>query len=273
MDAESRPQDLRCGLATRVAADASDVHQEMVDMILSFWVSQTIRTIAALSLADHLATDGVTAEEIASREGSAVDTTFRVLRAGVALDLMTADADGRFYGTERLATLRKDAPRSLRPMAISLTDPAHWQSWAELASSVRSGHSHTGAAAGSDIDTYLALNPQAAEEFNAAMSSATSMWSCNLANVIDTTKVRRVVDIGGGNGTLVRVLQQANPALQAVVFDRPAVVEWARADIARYGFPDRTYVVGGDFFESVPSGDLYLLKRSEERRVGKECSS
>ena len=34
----------------------------------------------------------------------------------------------------------------------------------------------------------------------------------------------------------------------------------AKPDIARNGFAERTEVVGGDFFESVPAADLYLLK-------------
>jgi hypothetical protein len=92
------------------------------------------------------------------------------------------------------------------------------------------------------------------------MTSATACWAYNIADVIDTTSVERAVDVGGANGSMVRLLQQANPTLQAVVFDTPAVAEWARADIARAGFPDRTVVVGGDYFESVPPGDLYLLK-------------
>ena len=103
-------------------------------------------------------------------------------------------------------------------------------------------------------------NPDAGEAFSAAMTSATACWAYNIADVIDTTSVERAVDVGGANGSVVRLLQQANPTLQAVVFDTPAVAEWARADIARAGFPDRTVVVGGDYFESVPPGDLYLLK-------------
>ena len=40
----------------------------------------------------------------------------------------------------------------------------------------------------------------------------------------------------------------------------PTSRETPKPDIARNGFAERTEVVGGDFFESVPAGDLYLLK-------------
>jgi Dimerisation domain len=106
---------------------ARDAYHEMMEMILGFWVSQTIRTIADWSLADHLATGALTAGEIARREDAAVETTVGLLRAGVGLGLMTVSADGRFHGTERLATLRTDAPGSLRPIALSFIDPEYWQ--------------------------------------------------------------------------------------------------------------------------------------------------
>jgi O-methyltransferase domain/Dimerisation domain len=241
-------------------AEEIDVHQVVMDMILGYWVSHTIRAIADLSIADHLASGGLTADEIADREGAAVETTFRLLRAGVGLGLITVGADGRFHSTDGLATLRQDATRSLRSIALSFTDPEVLQSWNGFVTSVRNGDRQADGAAEPQFYANLAQNPEAGERFSAAMASATSCWSHNIAEVIDTTYVHRAVDVGGANGTLVRLLQQANPALHAVVFDEPAVIDWAQSDIARSGFPDRTEVVGGDFFKSVPPGDLYLLK-------------
>lgn len=45
------------------------------------------------------------------------------------------------------------------------------------------------------------------------------------------------------------------------LFDRPEVVEGARATLDHTGVGDRIERVGGDFFTSVPAGgDVYLLK-------------
>jgi hypothetical protein len=259
----AKPDSCESTLAGPAADDARqevDVHHEMMDMILGYWVSQTIRAIADLSIADHLAWGGLTAAEIADREGAAVETTFRLLRAGVGLGLMTVGADRRFHSTDRLATLRQGAPRSLRPIALSFTDPEVLQSWNGFVTSVRNGYRHADGAVEPGFYDDLAQNPEVSERFAGAMTSATSCWSHNIADVIDTTNVQRAVDVGGANGTLVRLLQRANPALHAVVFDQPATIGWAQSDIARFGFPERTEVVGGDFFKSVPPGDLYLLK-------------
>ena len=69
----------------RVPPQVGDVYQQMTVMMTSHWVSQAVRAVADLSLADHLAAARLTAAEIAKREGSAPTTTFRLMRACVAI--------------------------------------------------------------------------------------------------------------------------------------------------------------------------------------------
>jgi hypothetical protein len=244
----------------RGSVRSPDVHQKMADMIFGYWVSQTIRAFADLSLADHLADGPLTAPEVAAREGSAPETTFRLMRAGITLGLLTADAEKRFHPTALLDTLRKNAPRSLRGMALGLTNQAQWSPWTTFVESVRKGHTQAGAALGMPFFEYLRQHPAQAEEFTGAMEAITSLWALDLAQVIDTNDVELAVDVGGANGALVRELQQVNPALRGIVFDRPDVAANVAATIASSNFADRTEVVGGDFFKAVPEADLYLLK-------------
>jgi hypothetical protein len=77
----------------------------------------------------------------------------------------------------------------------------------------------------------------------------------------DFTGVRVLADIGGGNGSaLVTVLKQY-PEMQGILFDRPGVVERARAGIEREGLAGRCQIVGGDFLELIPAGaDACLLR-------------
>ena len=243
-----------------LSVSGADLHQQMTEMTFGYCVSQIIRTVADLSLADHLAAGPLTAQEIAECEGSAPATTVRLMRACATFGLVTTDESGRFHGTALLDTLRTDAPRSLRALVMAVTNSASWLPWINFGASVRTGHSQAHNALGMDFFDYLEQNPSLAQEFSAGMSSGTSVWAPELAKLIDTTSVRRAVDIGGANGALLTLLQKANPALHGVVFDRPNIARDTVAHIARNGFADRTGVVGGDFFKSVPPGDLYLLK-------------
>ena len=54
---------------------------------------------------------------------------------------------------------------------------------------------------------------------------------------------------------------QRNPQLQGIVYDRPEHVARAQAAAMALGLEDRSTAVAGDFFASVPAGDLYLTMR------------
>ena len=70
-----------------------------------------------------------------------------------------------------------------------------------------------------------------------------------------------VVDLGGGQGTLLAALLSAHPSVNGVLFDQPTVVADAERVFTDAGVRARATIVAGDFFAKVPSGgDVYLLK-------------
>jgi hypothetical protein len=70
---------------------------------------------------------------------------------------------------------------------------------------------------------------------------------------VDWRDGETVVDVGGGNGSLLTALLERQPGLRGIVFDLPETVR----DEAALG--DRIRFVEGSFFERVPEGDVYLL--------------
>ena len=235
-----------------------DAHSQMAGMIFGYWACRTVFAVADLSIADHMANVSLTAAEVAAREGSAPETTHRVMRAAVSLGLLTEETGGRFASTPLLGTLRSDDPRTLRPLVLCLL--GNWLPWHEFVSGIRTGDTPSANAFGGSMFDYLAAHPDEAELFTAAMAGGTAQWGPAIVDAVDTTGVQCAVDIGGANGSLLRMLQRKDPVLQGIIYDRPNVVEHARAVIARDGLTERTRVLGGDFFEAVPPGDLLLLK-------------
>ena len=77
---------------------------------------------------------------------------------------------------------------------------------------------------------------------------------------LDTSKNLMAVDVGGATGSLLYSLMQMNPSLHGIVSDRPEHVSRAQAAAISLGLSGRSTAVTGDFFESVPEGDLYLLR-------------
>ncbi|MBD0272263.1 MAG: methyltransferase [Acetobacteraceae bacterium] len=241
-------------------ADAGASSARMMQLITGSFASQVVRGFAELSLADVLAEGPAPADEIAAAIGAAAGATTRLLRAGAALGLVTADGQSRFAPTPLLATLRRDAPGSLRGLAVALASPGTWLPWGNFVAAARTGERQTVAALGVEYFEYLNRHPAEAEFFTAGMEGVANSLGEQAAEIIDTRTASRAADIGGASGALLHALLAANPALRGIVYDLPNVVPAATAAAERLGLAARVSAVAGDFFESVPEADLHLLK-------------
>ena len=68
-----------------------------------------------------------------------------------------------------------------------------------------------------------------------------------LARRAEFKQARRMLDIGGGHGLYAIGFALANPALEATVFDLPAVIEVAREYAEQYKIRGRVKLISGDF--------------------------
>ena len=98
------------------------------------------------------------------------------------------------------------------------------------------------------------------ETFDWMRQAITADVTAEIGQRLDTSKSLRAVDVGGATGSLLYSLMQVNPNLRGIVYDRPENVSQAQAGAISLGLSERSAVVAGDFFESVPAGDLYLLR-------------
>ncbi|GLT70468.1 hypothetical protein SLA2020_425460 [Shorea laevis] len=73
-----------------------------------------------------------------------------------------------------------------------------------------------------------------------------------------------LVDVGGGNGTVARIISEAFPHIKCTVFDLPHVV----ADLPE---SSNLKYVGGDMFHSIPSADAILIKCTLHDWSDEEC--
>ena len=72
----------------------------------------------------------------------------------------------------------------------------------------------------------------------------------------------KVVDVGGGDGSLLVHLLQAHPKMQGVLLDLPHVAAKAQQRITEAGLEERCEIIAGDAFTAVPrGGDAYILSR------------
>ncbi|MBK1789057.1 hypothetical protein JHE00_32405 [Prauserella sp. ASG 168] len=219
------------------------------------------RTLAELRIPDLLHDQPRSAKEIADAAGTHPEATRRLMRCAVYTGLAAfSDDTENFSSTPLLDRLRADAPDSLRSLAIAWNSPGHWKQWERLPDAVRAGHEQSKAAHGKPIWEYFAENPGEADLFSQGAAELTAPVVREAISSIPTTPGDVVVDVGGATGTFVLEMLERHQGTTGVVFDLPHVMDAAKQTIADRGLAQRCSAESGDFFTSVPEGDLYLLK-------------
>ena len=69
----------------------------------------------------------------------------------------------------------------------------------------------------------------------------------------DFSNIRKLVDVGGGYGSVVAAVLGDYPAMRGILYDMDHVVAGAQSVLAAAGVTERCEVVPGNFFESVPA--------------------
>jgi hypothetical protein len=174
------------------------------------------------------------------------DTLHRLLRA-LASDGVFREAEpGVFEHTEQSRRLLGPGWREFAHLFGGVFFDATSELSASTSESSFEGRFGTG------FWAWLAEHPAERAAFDAAMSGERDRASEQLA-ALDWREGEVVVDVGGGNGTLLLELIERRPELRGIVLDLPETVR----DEAALG--ERIEFVEGSFFESVPEGDAYVL--------------
>jgi hypothetical protein len=218
-------------------------------------VAKIVYAAAELRIPDLLGEGPRTCAELAERTGTRHESLRRLLRALAGLGIvMQVDTD-RFGLGELGGPLRADAPDSQRSLVTMRCGPEVWRSWDQLLPSLRSGKPGWELAHGMSWVDFYARNPERSANFNRAMAEHTRDAAPGIVSAAELGRFRTLVDLGGGDGTLMAEALRTNPELQGVVFDLPSGLDSAIAT-------ERCRVVAGDFFDSVPEGaDAYVLKQ------------
>jgi len=231
------------------------------DMLAGFQSTQALHVAARLGIVDHLAQGPKTSRELASAVGAHEPSLSRFLGFLATTGVLAIDKEGLFTATEMGQLLRSDHPQSKRQWALLLGSPLFWRPWGELYEAVMTGLPAFEQVFGEPFFAYLGRNEQDSQLFNAAMTSDGSAVP-EILDAYDFSGLKRIVDVGGGQGSLVVGILAQYPEARGVVYDLPSAIADAPHTLKTPEVARRCEFVGGDMFESVPAGgDAYILKR------------
>ena len=206
--------------------------------------TRVLGIVADLGVTDALAVGPKAVTRVAAEVGADEETLYRFLRALASDGIFAEEEPGVFRNTDASELLRTG-----------------WAEFAHLFGGVfyravgdldASGVSPFEGSFGADFWSWLKAHPEERAIFDRAMEQGKERRAKGFAPVAwrgDET----VVDVGGGNGSLLVELLKTQPSLRGIVFDLPET----ERDEAALG--DRIEFVEGSFFERVPEGDVYIL--------------
>lgn len=238
-----------------------DLRAALIERIGGYMTAHSMGVAAELGLADLIKDDVRSSTDLAAESGAHEPSLRRLLRTLVAVGLATEPEPGRFGLTEVGAQLRSDSPDSLHAFVRMFCHPTFFQSWQGLGHAITTGERAFDHIFGATFYDYIARHPEQSTLFNVAMSEESRIAAEQVAAGYDFTGVQTVVDLGGGDGTLLAAILAAWPDTSGVVVDSPSGVAEAPVVLEKAGVADRCQVRPGDFFKEIPGdGDLYIIK-------------
>ena len=231
--------------------------QQIMKLAFGFAVSQAMRVIIELGIPDLLADGEQSVEALADASHSNPEALYRVMRLLAPEGVFRETSPRRFALTELADVLRSHRPGPSD--FIRMINSEAYLAFEQLLHSVRTGKPAFDKVFGKARFDWLSEHAEQAALFQRAMIALGRDEAEAIAMAYDFRPFTRVVDIGGGHGHLLRAILSRNPHLTGILFDLPSGVAAARQDAG--ADLKRIELVAGDFFESVPAGDVYVMKK------------
>jgi hypothetical protein len=230
---------------------------------LAYIASACLNTAVKLRIPDLIGSGAKDLNRLALESGSDPEYLCRILRVLEASSIVTRTTARSYSLTETGQLLRHGVAGSMADCIEWIADPLHLKLYSELKGSVEEGKTTFDQVYGEAFFNWLSKpeNQGEAEVFNNAMTSISEMCIPAFLEAYDFGSFKKIVDVGGGHGALLRSILHANAAARGVVAEMAAVVPATRRAIAEDHLAGRCEATECNFFESVPAGgDCYVMK-------------
>lgn len=250
---------LRIPLLRRLALRQAS---RLFDLLAGFTYTQTLLAFVQTGAPEALAGGPHALELLAPRLGLPLPAARRLLESAEALDLAERVGDAwalgplglPLLGRPELATLLqhdqllyddlRDPVALLRDDRASPTALSAFWSYARVADP-------------------RAVAPAAAASYSAVMAATQPLVAEQVLAAYDLARHRRILDVGGGDGSFLCAVAPHAPGASLELFELPAVAARARVRLAASGLAARSVVHEGSFLhDALPRGaDLVTLVR------------
>jgi len=215
---------------------------QMLSMIFAPWAADTLFCAARLKVFTYLVERPMTAEELADKTGTVPRYLAAVLDANTAMGFLLKKEDRYRNSSLSDIYLVEESPQYLGDIIEVLSAEAPtWDGLVDMVSG-RAG----------------SLKPSGEvppHRFTMAMNNLAMMGEAHaLANALDLSGAKEMVDVGCGSGIYTVFLCRRFPGLRAALLDRAEVLETSREIVNKHNLGDRVTTRAAD----ITSGRLPL---------------
>lgn len=232
----------------------------LFDLTAGFVYSRIVAACVEIGLFDLLADGPLDPDAVAAQTGLPGEGARRLLKAAAALNLVESRAGGGYaQGPLGAALVGNDGVKAMilhhQVLYDDLRDPL----------TLFRGDSKTGLRrywVYADRDAGLGSSARYAD-YTALMAASQSFIAAEILDAYPLGSHRRLLDVGGGDGSFLIAAGRVAPSLDLTLFDLPPVAEIARTRLKDAGLACRASIYGGSFFDDpLPDGaDLVTLNR------------
>lgn len=232
-----------------------------IQWVYAYWVSRCIYVVAKLGIADLLKDGSQHCDALAAATNTHSDSLYRVLRALAGMGIFAETQPQYFELTPLADCLQSNVPTSIRNQAILRGEEHYYKAWGNLMYSLQTGNSAFEHLYGMNLFQYNEQNPVEGEIFHQSAASSKEAYTSFL-EAYDFSSINKLVDVGGGTGTFLTAILEANSTMTGVLFELPEVIDQAKNSSETASVNDRCQLIGGSFFETIPEGgDAYVLRQ------------
>lgn len=219
--------------------------EKLTSLSGSYWQVCSIHASVKLGIFTAISDSTKSASEVAAKINSESRATSMLLDACTSLGLLTK-LDGKYMNTEFSRNfLCSDKPSYMGHIIMH----HHYimDSWVRLDEAVKSGNPVR--------DRLGHKEDEKLESFLMGMFNMASRLGPVISDLIDLSKCRNLLDLGGGPGTYAIHFCLKNSNLSATVFDMPTTRPFAEKTISRFEMNERIDFEAGNFLsDHLPTG-------------------
>ena len=236
--------------------------EEIQDLILAGWKSQTLFTALELGIFEQLSHRAKTAAELAKVCNIPTASAKKILTACVALKLLVKDRNKYQNAPVSQQFLNSSQSSYLGDVALHIQDVMPL--WNQLTDAVKNNSNRWEQSTGSKSDHYTQLykDPKCFARFMATMDLYSYQVAEAMVKAFDFSSYKALLDVGGSSGIFGKVLLSHFPNLKVTVFDLSDVCDLTDRIIKeKYHLEESMNTQRGNFLEdSLPQGfDLIYL--------------